>query len=452
MEETKKSRESRRSALIVAKMAFRNLSRHKKATFLLGGVIGFGIMIISLMQGCAGSLMGNVSSNFANMMGGHIFVSGTEKLPSGKEYTIIRDDAVLLDALKASKVETKSISKLAEFQATLVFEGNSSMQAVLGVDFERDSFITERLVVASGSFANMSDKKGIVVSEKMAKALKARQGDRILAQLRTFSGQQNLGEFTIAAVVKDAGLFSLASMSAYANISYVNELLNLPPGSYQTLSLYLPDMRKLDAMGAAYYAALKERAQVFDRKNASDERADMMARLRGGKVETWEGVRYKLQTLNDRLSGVQDLVNGINIASLIALTVLFLIIMVGISNTFRMIMLDRIKEIGTMRALGMQKTDVLSLFLDEAIFLALGGAVAGLVLALLVMLGFSFYDFGLGSFLSIVLRNGHLTFSLSPLLVGANILIIAGLTFLAALFPARAAAALEPANALRTSK
>jgi putative ABC transport system permease protein len=452
MESRTNGREALKSYGIVAKMAFRNLARHKKATFLLGGVVGFGIMIVSLMQGCAGSLMANISANLANLMAGHVFVQGVEKLPSGKEFDIIRDDSALMDALAASGIKAKYVSKRAEFQATLIFEGNSSMQAVSGVDFGKETYLTERLVLAQGSFKGMQDEKGIIISQSMAKDLKARQGDRILAQLKTFSGQQNLGEFVIVAVVHDAGLLSLSSMSAYANIAYVNKLLNLPQGSYQQLSFYLPDMRNLDADGAAFYAALKSRAQVFDRTNASDARAAIMSRLRGGKGDTWEGVRYRVQTINDRLSGVQDLVNGINVASLIALAVLFFVIMVGISNTFRMIMLDRIREIGTMRALGMQKPQVLSLFLNEAIFLSLGGALAGLALALLVMLGFSLYDFGLESFLAIILRNGHLTFDLSPLLVLANVAIIAVLTFLAALVPARMAASLEPAQALRTVK
>jgi ABC-type antimicrobial peptide transport system permease subunit len=51
-----------------------------------------------------------------------------------------------------------------------------------------------------------------------------------------------------------------------------------------------------------------------------------------------------------------------------------------------------------------------------------------------------------------LLKNGHLTFSLDPLLVLANILIIGGLTLLAALVPARNASRLEPAEALRTAQ
>lgn len=436
----------------VAGMAFRNLSRNKKATFLLGGVIAFGLMIVSLMQGCAGAIMGNVSENVANLAAGHIYVTGSERIASGNTFMVIRDDTALFEALEASGLEPSYVSRRAEFNATLIFEGNSTVQSVSGVDFGNETYLTERLSLVSGSFEALSDEKGIVISQTMADALQVKAGYRILAQLQTFSGQQNVGEFTVAAIVKDAGLLSLASMSAYANLSYVNRLLNLPEGSYQMLSFFLPDIKNLDQAGDAYYAALAERAQVFDRVDTGGDRQELMARLRGEREESWEGTRYRMMTLNETLSGLQDLVNSIYIASLIALSVLFLVIMVGITNTFRMIMIDRIREIGTMRALGMQKSQVLSLFLNEAVFLSLGGAAAGLALGLAVMGGLSLYDFGVDSMFAMLLRNGHLTFSLDPLLVLVNILIIGGLTLLAALMPARNASRLEPAEALRTAQ
>ncbi len=441
-----------KALLTVMGIALRNLSRHKVATFLLGGVIAFGVLIISLMQGCAGAIMDNVSANVANLAAGHIYVSGVEKLGSGKEFQVIRDDSALLEAMEATGLKPLYVSRRASFQATLTFGSNSTTQSISGVDLAKETYLTERLAISSGSFEEMADPRGLIISETMASNLKVKAGFRILVQLRTFSGQQTMGEFTIAAIVKDAGLLSMSTMSAYANLQYVNQLLNLPEGSYQQLSFFMADMKNLDGYGKTYYAALKDRVQVFERKDNSSARENMLRRLRGDKTETWEGTRYRMTTLNDNLSSLQDLVNGINIASLIALGVLFLVIMVGITNTFRRIMMDRIKEIGTMRALGMQSSQVLALFLYEALFLALGGALVGLFLGLLVMLGFSLYNFGDSSMLALLLKNGHLSFKLNPILILANIGIISGLTLVAALFPARAAAALQPAKALSTVK
>ncbi|MDP3178515.1 MAG: ABC transporter permease, partial [Spirochaetaceae bacterium] len=60
----------------IAKTAFRNLNRQKKRSFLLGGAIAFGIMIVTLINGFAGAFLGNISSNMAELFSGHVFVEG----------------------------------------------------------------------------------------------------------------------------------------------------------------------------------------------------------------------------------------------------------------------------------------------------------------------------------------------------------------------------------------
>jgi putative ABC transport system permease protein len=152
------------------------------------------------------------------------------------------------------------------------------------------------------------------------------------------------------------------------------------------------------------------------------------------------------------LSQVQQIVNVLNSASLVILLVLFVIIMVGILNTFRIIMYERIREIGTMRSIGMQRGEVRTLFLCEASFLALGGVALGIALALAIMAAMSFVNFGLNSPLFIILKNGHMTFKLQFIRTAADILIVAALTLIAAFVPARKAAQLDPAVALRTVK
>ena len=100
----------------------------------------------------------------------------------------------------------------------------------------------------------------------------------------------------------------------------------------------------------------------------------------------------------------------------------------------------------------MQRGEVRSLFLYEAVFLAIGGVLIGMALALLAMGVVSLVNFGLNSPLFIILKNGHMTFRLEFLRTAFNILIVAGLTMAAAFIPARNAARLDPAVALRTVK
>jgi putative ABC transport system permease protein len=436
----------------VMTIALRNLSRQKKRSFLLGGAIAFGIMIVTIINGFSGSFVENVSENFSQLLAGHIFIDGVEKSASGKDVSIIRDDAAVSALLLDAKLPVKYVNRRSSFNGTLIFEGKKVLQDVVGVDLGNEKFLKDRLVLQSGSFESLpKDRQGVILSADIARKLNVQIGDRMLVQLKTATGQQNVGEFTLEAMSVNPGL--LGSLSAYANKDYVNELLNIAPNEYQQMGIILDSINQIDPAADRLYAAMKTKLNTFERKKADSGQGNpLAAMMKQSKTETWQGTKYRLYTLNDILAQVQQIVNALNIASLVILVVLFLIIMVGITNTFRMIMFERIKEIGTMRAVGMQKNEVRDLFLWEALFLAIGGALAGLVAASIIMGALSLINIGMNSPVFILLKNGHLTFKLIPWQVLANVAIIALLTLLAALFPARNAANLSPAAALGTTK
>lgn len=431
-------------------MALRNLNRQKKRTFLLGGAIAFGLMIVTLLNGFAGSFIENVGENFSHLLAGHIFLDGVEKLPSGRSVYRIQDEKILMQALADLQIPYSDISERSEFSGTLIFEGESVRQNITGTDWQKETFFRERLILKEGSFDNLSEPQGIILSENIARKLDVEIGDRMLVQLTTATGQQNVGEFSLAAIIVDPGLFG--SISAYANRSYVNELLNLKEDEYVTLGIFLEDMNQIDFWAEKLYLYLQDKVQLFSRDAGKADENPFAAIINQTKEEEWQGTKYRLYTLNDILAEVQEVVQVLNIASLIFLIILFIVIMVGVTNTFRMVMFERIKEIGTMRALGMQRGEVKTLFLLEAFFLALGGALAGLLASGVVMLILSQIFWGVDSPIFILLKNGYMTFRLSFLQVLLNIVIVLFMTLLAAFFPAKNAAKLEPAVALRTTK
>ena len=431
-------------------MALRNLNRQKKRTLLLGGAIAFGLMIVTLLNGFAGSFIENVSENFSHLMAGHIFIDGVEKLPSGRTVYRIQNEQPLMEALEEVQAPYMNITKRSEFSGMLIFQKESIRQNITGVDWEAETYFRERLILKEGSFENLSDPQGIILSEKVAQKLDVEIGDQMLVQLTTATGQQNVGEFILAAVIADPGF--LGSISAYGNIRYINELIDLGKDEYLTLGIFLEDMKLIDSEAEKLYRTLKERTDLFDRDETSKDQNPFMAIMNQVKEEQWEGIRYRLYTLNDLLSEVEQIVQVLNVASLIFLIILFIVIMVGVTNTFRMVMFERIKEIGTMRALGMQRGQVRSLFLLEAFFLSLGGALAGLASAGIVMLILSRIFWGMDSAIFILLKNGYMTFRIPPLQLMLNVIIIILMTLFAAFFPARKAAKLEPADALRTTK
>ncbi|MHB0897877.1 MAG: ABC transporter permease [Spirochaetales bacterium] len=439
--------------VILPRIALRNLSRQKKRTFLLGGAIAFGIMIVTLINGFAGAFIENVSENFAYLMAGHVFIQGAEKTDSGKRISVIRDDSMIFKAVQDAGITYKFATKSSEVMATLVFAGNSIRQNLTGLDMTNSPFLKERLVLKQGSWDAAKAPDALIISEKIAKKLNVLPGDMVTAQFQTITGQNNIADFTIAAISVDSSI--VGSVMAYTNLPYLNEALGLKTGEYMSLGFMLANLKDSADFSKKLYTSMNGMGlQLFDQSAKSDSgtATPFQAMMQTQNQETWKGVKYRVYTIDDVLAQAKQIVVALDTSSFIVLVVLFAIVMIGITNTFRMVMYERIREIGTMRAIGVQRGEIRSLFLYEALFLALGGAIAGIILALLGMNLLSLINFGMDSPAFLIMRNGHLSFFLPPLRALGNIAIIALLTLLAAYFPAKSAAKMEPAIALRTMK
>ena len=385
----------------------------------------------------------------AYLLAGHIFIEGNEQDDNRETIRIIRDDSALLEALNASGIPVEHLSRRSVLSGDLIFEGKRQSVTIAGVDFQGESFLPDRLRLKEGSWDSL-ERRSLILNEKLAEQLNVQIGDRILVQNQTIYGQGNAGEYILTGISYDTGF--LGQIFSYASLEYVNELLDIPAGQYVELDIMIDDIRKAELYANQLHNALSQAVQVFERE-VMDEKGNItpfQAMIRQQLKDSWEGSKYRVTTVNNFMEQMQSLIQILDKASLVILIVLFAIVMVGITNTFRMIMFERIREIGTMRAVGIQAKAVSWLFLFEALFLALGGALVGIGSALLIMGGLSLINFGLDSPLSLFMNNGHLAFYLPAARAAVNVLIIMLLTLFAASFPARQAAKLSPAVALRT--
>jgi putative ABC transport system permease protein len=428
------------------RIAFRNLSRQKKRSFLLGGAIAFGILIITLVNSFTAGFVENVQENFSHFFAGHVFLHGYEKSPTGRLITVIRDDEVLIETIESlDGLPIQYLSRRSSLDGTLIFEGESIRQEVVGVDWRAERFLADRLILTEGSMERvLADPRALVLNEEMAERLDVELGDTLLVQLQTVTGQQNVGELILAATSKDTGFFS--AVSAYAHRSHVNRLLNIAEDEYISLGLFLEDMLLMERAAQALTDALEEKISLVPRFSGPQGFQEQRNQL---LEEQWEGTRFQLFTIGDFLEPLNQVASTLNTVGLVVVLILFVIIMVGVTNTFRMVIHERTREIGTMRSLGLQRGGVRGLFLLEALLLSLGGAVVGLIAAFLIALVLSLINFGTDNQFFIILREGHLLFKVLPAQIAGNILIVGVLTLLAALLPAGRAAKMDPAHALR---
>jgi len=440
------------------RIAYRNVGRQKKRTVLLAGAVGVGFFIITVTGGFTGGLSESARHNFSSTFGGHLYFSGSQVSERGSEIAVMADPSALESVILKQGDRIASTQRRSNSQGTLISGTKERRQSLAGVDYSRETGFGDALTIVSGSLESLSDPSSLLLPADAADSLGVQVGETVLWKNSTVSGQQNVTELVLVATF--AGQSGIGASSGYANLDTVNSILGLGAGEYQDINVWLRDVSTIDETADMMYADLLALAPVAEREtdDGSIPMRGMMTKTMGGggakKVadgKGWSGTRYSMSTLNELMSDFNVIISTIDAIGFWVFVILMLITMVGVMNSYRMIMVERTGEIGTMRALGVQRSGIRDIFLWEAVFIALVGALAGYIAGLAVMGIAGLPSFGGASMLSFFLDKGHLSFRVSLLEGARNLAILCVFSLVAVSFPARAAARLEPAEALRTS-
>lgn len=439
------------------RIAFRNTGRQKKRTALLAGAIGFGVIVVTVLNGFTGGVSRNIEGSLTDIMGGHVYVGGTELTESRLIVNVIRETdesgSSLLEAVDQVRDQVDDLNRRSLALVTLIFGSKQANQFLEGVDWAAEPSFFSALSLVDGVLPMDDQRNALILPKSTAERLRVGIGDQVLARLGTITGQENVGEFILIATVEDSEITAFSY--GFARLDYLGELIGAGIGEYQFLNIYLRDPRQANQVAEVLRAKLPTVLHESSEENGSSSSGNPFSRgvsRLSDNEEPWEGIRYNVTTLDDQMAQVSDLFRVLDIVSLSVFLILLTITMVGVVNTFRMVLLERIGEIGTMRAVGMQRSAVRIIFLMEAGFIGLLGALVGLVLAGVAMLILSQLTLQTDSPLQFFLDDGQLTFVVPPLSMVANVAILLVLSLFAAFIPARRAARMDPAVALRSAK
>lgn len=442
------------------RIAVRNISRQKKRSVLLGSAVAFGFLVITLVNGFTSGALGTTKTNLAQIFGGHIYIGGTVVSSRGTELSLIENDGAVKTALAKFQDRIASIHYRSRSSGTLYFGTKERSQKIEGIDFSQEQDFSKNVEIQRGSLRDIEKDGSLILPDDTAKKLGAEIGDTVLFKTTTISGQQNVGEFTLIATIVSSSIVALET--GYTGRSYLNSLIGIDGSQYQTINITLKNVAETGILSDSLYQELARISPVESRISSSSSmgpgNVSAMRNLMGlnslkavPKTERWEGTKFSLTTIEDLMAPVLSLVNIMNAVSFGVFLILLGIIMVGILNSYRMVMIERTEEIGTMRALGVQKGGIRTIFMAEALSISALGALAGYVLAVLIAVIVMALNFSGVSVLSIFLIHGHFTVALSPTQSLKNFLLICVMSLLAVYLPARRAANLKPAEALRAT-
>jgi lipoprotein-releasing system permease protein len=276
--------------------------------------------------------------------------------------------------------------------------------ALVGVDLDRyDRIVNLRDKVVAGQ-PRLAPGEAILGRELSAD-LGVRSGDRIT--VLTGSGEQAVSETLRVTALVDLGVRELNRRTVIVPLREAQSLVGLPGGA-TNLDLKLADpwtARELAASLAARWPY---------------------------KIESWQESNASLVSALNAQSVSTTLIRG----------VVMVVVVLGIASVLVVSVVQKRREIGILRAMGATQGQVMRIFLLQGAIVGALGSALGIVLAWLLILAFTTFVRG---------SDGLPLFQISlsaPVAIQVALLATA-CGVLAAVAPARRAARLDPAQAIR---
>ncbi|MDO9144366.1 ABC transporter permease [Rhodoferax sp.] len=407
------------------KLALRNLLRYQRRTLLTALLITLGVVALLLFVAAAGSFKQTMVGSITDSMLGHLqvhrkgYTASMDNLPLTMS---LQPRAVELveDALKADP-DVLAYSKRVKFGAMFSnFTENSSIR-LNGVDAAAE----DAAVPALRQRISEGDKSGplvapgkVLVPALLARGMKVKLGDSVVLVATNASGSVNGKTFVVGGILE--GITGPGGRDGYIDIKDARELLRMEKEEVMEVAVRLKDIGTLSA------TQKRLNTQLDTIRNKEDKPAT--------ELHTWAD-----------LSPFANIVKMIDMMTFFIRIMLVAIVLVSVMNVMLMAVYERIREIGTLAAIGTQPRKLMAIFLSEGLLLGLAGALAGVALSYVVVAALNVWP--------IVFNFGREQITLHPALAASEVLgvlvmavLVSGL---ASLQPAWRAARMDPIQALR---
>jgi putative ABC transport system permease protein len=405
------------------KIAVRNLLRYKRRTLLTTSLITLGIVFVLVFVSVTGSFKSMMIAQNTDSMLGHLqvhrkgYVASIDNLPLNLN---LKNGAVdRLEKVLNAEPEIAAYSPRIKFGAMFSTFDETTNIRLNGVEPERE-FATVPLL--SGRVLEGSRTLGrgeIWIPELLAKGMKVKIGDTVVIIATNQDGSVNGRQFKVAGVL--GSVTGPGGRDGYMHIEDAAEVLRMEGREVSEVAIRLNDFGRLGVVSEQLTTLLDQ--ELNQQKKPIFE------------LHTWE-----------KLSPFYNIARMIDVMTFFMKLMLIAIVLVSIMNVMIMAVYERIREIGTIAAIGTPPGRILALFLLEGLSLGVAGAILGSLVGVAIIFGLNAahitYDFGREK--DLLLQS-----SIRPadvLVLSAIVIVIA---VIASLQPAFKASRMEPIKALR---
>ena len=337
-------------------MAWRNVIRHKRRSLTAIIIIALGYYTLAGMSGFALFTYSSLAKFSADATG-HITVAHPDYFDKSEDTPMQYGIGNWQDDYKSMLTDRRVRKIIPRVKFSGLVSNGEKSEIFLGDGTTIAGMRAQAMVIQledGRMFAKKSDDMEIVVGNKLLESLKLNLGDMVTMMATDVEGVLNAMDAVIVGVV-DTGVPELNKRYVSTHYKFAQDLLVTDKISY--LSVMLKD--------ASYTTATL---------------VDFAEKYSQYKLTPWEDLAFFYK-------GVKNLYN--NLFSTMAFLVI-LVVFASINNVISMSVLERIREIGTMRAMGVYPSGVVKNFITEGIIMGGLGSLLGIGLTFLTYVGLTF--------------------------------------------------------------
>lgn len=358
------------------KLAFRGLSRNRRRSLMTLLTIALGFAAIALFAGYTHNIYSGMSRGAIHgEMLGHLTLSKPGMRKEGRlypeRYLLNADEVKKIGELLQSEPHVKLVAPRLAFSG-LVSNGRAST-----------IFIAEGIAPAAlqqiqeGIFTQNEAKRGLYdkmlkkldsahaevveLSSGLAELLHLQQQGQAAMLVNTMYGQANALDVTLGGTF-DTGNAGSNDKYALVSLALAQNLYDAS-GHADRLTVLLDDVAQTEPMRKLLHDKLH--AAGFDLE-----------------IKSWN----ELSSFYNQVHGMFDMIFGF--IFLIVLTV----VVMSVANSMGMTVIERTREIGTLRSIGLRRAGVVRIFTTESLLLTLIGCGTGFLLTVLVRYGINVAD------------------------------------------------------------
>jgi len=404
------------------KIAARNLFRYKRRTLLTLSLIVIGVLFVAGFMAVTGSFKNMMIGQITDSFVGHVqihrkgYLAAIENLPL--TMNLKPQAARKVEKILKETPEVEAFSSRIKFGAMFSNFTETTNIRLNGVDPEMESKTVPLLLPRIMEGEKALKKGEILVPELLARGMKVNIGDMVVVIATNRDGSVNGKQLKVGGIMESAT--GPGGRDGYVHIDDAVEILRMEEKEISEIAVRLKDFERLHEVFGVLDGKLsgelnKQGKPVFE-------------------VHTWE-----------QLSPFYNIARMIDMMTFFIKIMLVAVVLISIMNVMIMAVYERVREIGTIAAIGTLPRKILSMFLIEGLLLGVIGAAIGGLLSIALVFGINAaqftYDFARQT--DIVL-----TASVNP----QDLFMIMGIVILvavvASLQPAFKASRMDPIKAL----